>query len=259
MVVSAASPAPPGLKSSPAPCGVVRLFDEDPELAIDIDPEERPLAARYAVAPVFELPPGPWRLDLPSVRGALGLVLLDGLVVVRLNAGVRAHLELVGPGDVIVPWIGPGPDAAVPIELVLRVATPVRLAFLDRAFATRIARWPEVHAALMQRLVIRSRRLSLQSAINSLARTDERLELTFWVLAFRFGRVTADGYCVRLRLSHARLAEMVAATRPSVSAAMSGLQRAQRLLRTQNEDEWLLTGSPPASLVPLAAQAGLRL
>lgn len=249
-------PLPPdghhGRRPGAGSAGVVGVLDEDPDLGVKIAAEERAHAARRAVAPLFELPPGPWRLTAPAEPGSLGLVILEGLIIVRLDTGERAHLELVGAGDLINPWIGPGPDAAVASALTLRVVAPVRLAFLDRSFTARTAQWPEIHAALVERLVIRSRRLSLQAAINALARTEERLELTFWGLAFRFGRVTGNGYALSLPLSHARLAEMVAATRPSVSGALSRLHRAGRLVRTATPGEWLLTGSPPDSLSRLA-------
>ena len=73
------------------------------------------------------------------------------------------------------------------------------------------ARWPEVHAALIQRCIERSRRLSLQSAINALPRIEERVEVTLWELASRFGRVTPDGIVVDLPISHSQLADIVAA------------------------------------------------
>ncbi|HZU59630.1 MAG TPA: Crp/Fnr family transcriptional regulator, partial [Solirubrobacteraceae bacterium] len=131
----------------------------------------------------------------------------------------------------------------------------LRTALLDRSFIMRTARWPEIQAALMQRLIGRSRRLSLQSAINGLTRTEDRLELTLWQLASRFGKVTASGYKLPLRLTHTQLAEIVAVQRPSVTTALLRLEQAGRLQR--NHDGWILPGPPPSRLKPPAGQRGL--
>lgn len=236
---------------------LVRVLDEDPDLGADVAPEEWELAARHAVAPSHLIERGPWQYAPDPCPGSLGAIILQGLVIVRVSVGARAHVELLGEGDVISPWVGLGPDATVPSITSARVVSPVRVALLDRGFALRTARWPEIHATLVQRLIQRARRLSLQSAINALSRTEERLELTFWTLASRFGRVTPAGYTLHLRLSHAQLAEMVAASRPSVSHALSGLRQAGRIICTERHS-WLLCGPPPAKLAPIAQQIGQR-
>jgi CRP/FNR family cyclic AMP-dependent transcriptional regulator len=131
-----------------------------------------------------------------------------------------------------------------------------RVAVLDRPFAIRTARWPEIHAGLIQRLITRTRRLSLQSAINALARVEERLEVTLWELAYRFGRVTPDGIMLDLPLTHSQVAEMVAAQRPSVSTAFTRLQDHGRLVHAARH-RWLLIGEPPPTLSSLEQQTGL--
>ena len=108
----------------------------------------------------------------------------------------------------------------------------------------------------MHKLIVRSRRLSLQSAINSLPRIDERLELTLWHLADRFGYMTSSGVELRLPLKHIQLSEMVAAQRPSVSTAVSRLETQGRLARL-TRGHWLLCGSSPTRLTSLACQTGL--
>lgn len=235
----------------------VRVLEEDPDLGSGLDPEQWEVAVRHAVAPAFTVGRGPWSFRPAPDPSALGAVILRGLVVVRIAVETRAHVELLGEGDIISPWAGSGSELTVPSVMSARAVTPVRLALLDRGFTLRTARWPEIHAVVVQRLVMRARRLGLQSAINALARTEERLELTFWILAYRFGRVTPRGYELDLRLSHAQLAEMVAASRPSVSHALSRLRQAERILRVDRH-RWLLRGGPPQKLSPLAQQAGLE-
>ncbi|HZE04393.1 MAG TPA: Crp/Fnr family transcriptional regulator [Solirubrobacteraceae bacterium] len=225
----------------------LRVLEEDPDLAGGLSDEDRESAVKAAVAPVYILRRGPWSLLPEPDPSSLGALILDGLIAVRIDSGSRAHLELLGPGDVISPWVGMGPDLALAAKVTTLVVSPVRIALLDRDFALRSARWPQIAAALAHRLVIRGRRLSLQAAINSLPRTLERVELTLWMQAYRFGRVTNRGHVVHLPISHFQLAALVAATRPSVSVSLSRLQRTGRLVRADNHI-WILTGSPPRGL-----------
>lgn len=236
----------------------VRVLERDPDLGAAIAPGEWELASRSSIAPQFEMPRGCWRFFPAPDPSALGALVLDGVIAVRIQSGTRGHAELLGSGDVISPWAGVGHDLAVPSVITSTIVSDVRIAMLDRGFAVRTARWPQVHAALMQRLISRTRRLSLQSAINALPRIEERLELTFWELGHRFGRMTSEGVVVRLRLTHAQLAEMVAAQRPSVTTALARLEADGRLARRRLH-EWLLLGPPPSKLSPLARQTGARI
>lgn len=233
----------------------VRVLEEDPDLGASLGPEEFRLAVPAATAPAFTHPSGPWRFPPPPDAVGLGLLVLRGMILIRIDVGERAHIELLGEGDVISPWVGLGPDLAVSADVTSTVISELRLALLGRDFATRTAGWPEIQAALMQRLIARARRLSLQSAINGLTRTEDRLELSLWQLASRFGKVTPDGYKLWPRLTHTQLAEIVAAQRPSVTTALVRLEQAGRLHRSP--DGWLLPGGPPAKLQPLAGRSGL--
>jgi CRP/FNR family cyclic AMP-dependent transcriptional regulator len=235
----------------------VRVLEVDPDLGAGIDQAQWPVAVRMATAPAFEFQRGPWGFSPPPDPASFGALVLDGMLMIRIDAGTRAHIELLGEGDVISPWAGSGAELAVPTEVTASVVADSRVALLDRGFALRTARWPEIHAALIRRLIARSRRLSLQSAVNALSRIDERLELTLWELASRFGRVTTEGVVVELPTTHSQLAEMVAAQRPSVSTAVARLQASGRVARTARH-RWLLKGEPPATLAALARQTGLR-
>lgn len=236
--------------------GSVRLLEEDPELGATLAGDQQELAAAAAVAPVVRHECGPWRFVPRADRTALGALILNGFIVVRIEIEGRGHIEVLGEGDVISPWVGMGLELAKPSPASATVVSDLRMAFLDRRFAFRVARWPEIHAAIMQRLILRARYLSLQAAINSLTRTEERLELTFWRLANRFGKVTREGVALDLRLTHRQLAEMIAAQRPSVTVALTRLSADGRILRV-NRDRWLLRGPAPAKLFALAAQSGV--
>ena len=101
--------------------------------------------------------------------------------------------------------------------------SPLTVAVLDRRFAAEMARYPEITAALFDRLSERSLRLATTQAISQLTRVDRRLKALFWHLAERWGRVSGDGVIVPLALTHRILGQLVGARRPTVSTALSEL------------------------------------
>jgi CRP/FNR family transcriptional regulator, cyclic AMP receptor protein len=240
-----------------SPSRAVRVLDADPDLGAGVPPAQWEPASRASTAPVFTFERGPWRFSPPPEHGGFGALILDGLILIRIDAGTRSHLEMLGSGDVISPWVGSGPELSAPSVATTSVVARTRIALLERRFALRTARWPEIHAALLQRCIERARRLSLQSAINALPRIEERVEVTLWELAYRFGRVTREGIVLDLPISHSQLADIVAAQRPSVSTAVVRLEDQGQISRTARRT-WLLRGSPPAMLSSLARQSGLE-
>jgi CRP-like cAMP-binding protein len=93
-------------------------------------------------------------------------------------------------------------------------------------------------------------------AIVHQARVDVRLHMLLWHLAARWGRVRSDGTVLRLRLTHALLADLVAARRPTVTTALSELSR-RGLIKTDGET-WVLSGDAPDELLAFAREAGRR-
>ena len=100
---------------------------------------------------------------------------------------------------------------------------------------------------LFNRGTRRAHHLAVALAIAHHQRVEDRLLLTLWHLAERWGKVTPDGIVVPLPLSHQRLAEIVGAHRPSVTTAMGGLAKAGRVSRRE-DGNWLLHGDPPEKL-----------
>jgi len=235
----------------------VRVLDADPDLGAGIDRAEWQAAVTVSAAPGFEFERGPWRFFPPPEPGGFGALILEGLILIGIDAGTRSHIEMLGSGDVISPWVGTGAELSSPSLVTASVVSRARIALLDRRFALRTARWPEIHAALIGRCIERARRLSLQSAINALPRIEERVEASLWELAYRFGRVTRKGIVVDLPISHSQLADIVAAQRPSVSTAVVRLEDQGRIVRTARRT-LLLRGEPPAMLSSLARQSGLE-
>lgn len=110
-----------------------------------------------------------------------------------------------------------------------------------------MAPWPELGLELFARGTRRAHQLAVALAIAHHQRVDDRVLLTLWHMAERWGRVGRDGILVDLPLSHQRLADLVGAHRPSVTSALGELARAGAVSR-RSSGEWLLHGLPPEQL-----------
>jgi CRP/FNR family cyclic AMP-dependent transcriptional regulator len=225
--------------------GTVGLLDLDPDLGRGLLPTRFDAARRELQLRVFNVEPGPCRLDAATSGddGWLGFLVIDGLLARELLAHDVASMELLGAGDVLRPW-----DEAADSELleaVVRWSALARTQFavLDQHVAVRLGRYPEIHCALLERCSWRSRRLAVLQAISQLNRVDQRVLALLWHLAERWGRVTPDGIAVPLALSHRMLGQLVGARRPTISSAIAQLARAGEVVRGA-DGTWLLTGSP---------------
>jgi CRP/FNR family cyclic AMP-dependent transcriptional regulator len=224
---------------------IAALVDLDPDLADALPADRRTAAQRDVLVRVVRLERGPWAIERLTVHtpADLGLLVVDGLVGRELLAHNVASMELVGPGDVVRPWDeGAGSQL---LEAVVRwsALAETRFAILDRHVAARLARYPELYGALLERCVARTRRLAVLQAISHITRVDRRLLALLWHLAERWGRVTPDGVAVPLVLSHRMLGQLVGARRPTVSTSLAELTRAGELTRGPG-GTWILTGSP---------------
>jgi CRP-like cAMP-binding protein len=130
----------------------------------------------------------------------------------------------------------------------------VRLAVLDRRISTIMGRWPELVSAIVGRAVRHSFELATNQATSHLTRVDARLELLFWGLADRWGRVGPDGVVLELPLTHQVLGRLVGAQRPSVTTALSDLAR-RGVIERRDDGAWVLRGDPPGQAEAPAAAA----
>lgn len=214
-------------------------------------PEHLAAASLTARAVTIQVAPGEWsELVWPaSVRDGLGLLILDGLLLRHVGMDGRFGAELLARGDLLRPWQREDAGASVPRRLGWRVLRRCRIAVLDVDFAKRIAGYPEIHGQLIGRALRRSRYLAVNMAIVHQPKVETRLHMLLWHLADRWGTVRTDGVLVPVKLTHSILGELVAAQRPTVSAALSALQDNGQINRSP--DGWLLHGSPPGELEAL--------
>lgn len=229
--------------------GRIAVLDWDPELAEDLPEPQRALAGRYVLAEVVEFPAGPWDVGPDDFDGSasFGLLVIEGLMAREVTVGDYTCAELLGPGDLIQPWLRIGQEQSVATEIDWDVVEPATLAVLDRGFCERSARWPEVQAAVARRLMQRTHWLAFHLAVCGLRRVDDRLLSVLWHFADRWGTVTPDGVRLDMRLTHEVLAAVTGARRPSVTTALRRLADSGRV-RSLPRSRWLLLGGPPAEL-----------
>jgi CRP/FNR family transcriptional regulator, cyclic AMP receptor protein len=237
------------------PSSVCYVLREDPELADAIPVERRDQALEDCTAPEVWLMPGPGPVRGSVFRGGIGVLVLSGLMIRRVGIDGRFGAEVIGDGDLLRP-ADEEVSPLLPLTTEWSVLVPTRTAQLDRAFEQCIARYPELARALVARAILRSKNLAVNMAIVHQARVDVRLHMLLWHLAGRWGRVRSDGTVLRLRLTHAILADLVAARRPTVTTALSELSR--RGLVSSDGETWVLSGEAPNELLAYAREANRR-
>jgi len=223
----------------------VLVLDEDRPLGEMVPAGSLERARLASIAAVLRRPAGLWDADADAdvARNGFGLLVLEGALVRGIGVDGRFGAELLAAGDLLRPWQHDGAGGVLAFEMEWRIVAAVRLAALDLRWATRMAPYPSVAAELTGRALDRSRRLATLMAISQQPRLDQRVWLLFWELADRHGTVHPDGVHLRLRLTHEVISHLVAARRPSVSAALTRL--AKRGVLQRDGGEWLLSGPPP--------------
>jgi CRP/FNR family transcriptional regulator, cyclic AMP receptor protein len=228
---------------------LISIVDADPDLAELLDEGERARARREALTRERRLSKGAWDAANAVEQDVhhRGFLVIEGLLAREVNVLGRRCVELIGAGDVVRPWRWDPDGSHVHAEVGWTVLEPTRLAVLDHGLVVRMNPWPQLGVELFARGTRRAHSLAVSLAIAHHQRVDDRLMLTLWHLAERWGKVGTDGIAVPLPLSHQRLADLVGAHRPSVTSAMGDLVRAGAL-RRRADGVWVLHGSPPAEL-----------
>jgi CRP/FNR family cyclic AMP-dependent transcriptional regulator len=235
---------------SPVPgAEVISIVDADTDLGELLAPAERVRARREAVTRVRRLSPGEWKAAEALERDVhhQGFLVIDGLLSRQVEVLGRRCVELIGDADVLRPWGWDPTGSHVKSEVGWVVLEPTRMAVLDHELVLRMNPWPQLGLELFSRGTRRAHALAVSLAISHHPRVDDRLLLTMWQIAERWGRVRSDGIAIPLSLSHERLASLVGAHRPAVTTAMGELVRAGAVSRGENR-LWVLHGDPPKEI-----------
>lgn len=232
--------------------GRVRLLDVDPELSERLSEDEELAAAARSTMAAFALGAGRWAPPVArKVGDDLAFYVIGGLLLRSVRLGDHAGAELLAPGDLFRPSSEMDVEDGN-VETSWRVLESAYIGVIDRDLWVRLARWPDVSIALLDRVVEQSRSLTLRLALVRQRQLEARLLALLWHLADRHGRVLRGGIvALPMRLSHSTLAELACAHRPSVSAALTRLARRELLARKRDGTFALIpasgAGSPGAA------------
>jgi hypothetical protein len=129
----------------------VKVFAADPDLLMGLDPptarvvRDRGIVDSMILAEGVWTPPGPDELG----AGAIGLLVLDGLLCRTIGFAGLESPELIGAGDLLRPWEDRG-AASLEFATDWRVLERASVAILDASFARRMCRvpgWPRACSA----------------------------------------------------------------------------------------------------------------
>ncbi len=237
------------------PAGKVRLLDAEPSLARGIERGRQDDARESLITDVIRIEPGPWEEagQPPGNPLFLGYLILDGAVTREIIIAGRPSLELLGPGDLIRPWIVPEPLDAMHVTAEWSLISAGHFAVIDEDFHRQSQEFPSVLTVLMDRVVARARWLGFQVALCQVPRIDLRLLLLFRYLAERWGDESPRGTRISIRLSHRNLAAMIGARRPKVSSALTALAD-ERLIEQDKDGTWTFFA---ADIDPMAILASI--
>lgn len=222
----------------------VHLLDLEPELASRLRDDERAEARDLLTVEQTVVPEGVWSLDVDARRGRpFGLMVVDGLLLQEVQLAGRQTLQILGPGDVVLPqWLR---SDALDVGLRWIAATESRVGVLDDGLQRAFAQWPGLAIGLVEQAGRQLARVVIQQAIGQLPRVEQRLEATFWDLAERWGRVTPSGIHVPLPLTHEVLAQLVGGRRPTITLALQHLA-GEGIVMRRPDRTWLIVARAPS-------------
>ncbi|MEA2496527.1 MAG: family transcriptional regulator, cyclic receptor protein [Thermoleophilaceae bacterium] len=173
-------------------------------------------------APVYRVTTG--RLPAPPTGPAtsLGFLVLKGVLLYEVTVCERTTAELVGPGDLIDPS-EPEPVSALPSSVAWSVLEQALLADLNPDLWAGAGERGHVADALLARATRRAQLSAVQRSITSHVRVDVRILAYLWHLADRFGVVQPGEVRLDLSLTHAVIARLIGARRPTVTTALQRL------------------------------------
>jgi CRP-like cAMP-binding protein len=206
------------------------LLDVDPDLGIRRGGPEPSGTRERITAPVYRLAPGTMPSPPePQRDGHLGFLLLKGLLLYEVSACGRATAELLGPGDVVRPWAH---------SVSSTLSSKAKWVVLEQALladlagvAARPAEAGDILEALVSRCADRAEAVAIQRSITAHVRVDVRVLAYLWHLADRFGVVVPGAVKLDVPLTHAVLARLVGARRPTVTTALQRLMQLGYLTR----------------------------
>ena len=221
------------------------MLEADPALLEAVPGSSRDAAREGLQEELISVAPGPWSPEGLADPSGLGILVLEGLLTRNLWIAGTQSREILGGGDILRPWDDDTALDPVPSTISWTVLQPTACVELDNRWRLLAARWPNLSAEILHRVVRRSRWLAVLNAITNMRGVDGRVHLLLWHLAGNWGRVTSAGTLVPFGLTHEVIADLVGSRRPSVTTALADLEAEGKIERVT--EGWLLRGDPPSS------------
>lgn len=223
-----------------APTERVPLLDTTIDLTRYLTSDERAEVAAVSLPVVTAEDDQAELYALLAKHNAFGASVLDGLVMNSMRIGEQTGIQLLGPGDLLLPGTDPAPTWITGLEA--RTAAPVRLALFGNELLGAAFRWPRILQSLYMYIGEQLQRLTAQLVICQLPRVDDRVQAMLWLLAESWGHVTSSGVRLPVLLTHETLGALVGARRPTVTLALRNL--VQRGAIVHQDSGWLLLERP---------------
>src|SRR5438309_312365 len=180
--------------------------------------------AQGPVVSVIEVPGHASARAVENATRAVGRgLILKGYLLRDVRAAGGSIAEILGPGDVIFSREHGGDDELLATSVSWRVLERTLVAELGGVDAPEQGMQAALLEGIARRLQAQTDRGSIRCALESLIRVDLRLLAYLWHLASTYGVVTAVGVKLELPLTHALLAELIGARRPTVTTAFGVL------------------------------------
>ncbi|MBV9805753.1 MAG: Crp/Fnr family transcriptional regulator [Solirubrobacterales bacterium] len=224
----------------------IPLRDARLELTRYLTAEELAEVASISL-PVVTVEAGDLDLDgILMTHRAFGAAVLEGLVMNSMRIGEQAGIQLLGPGDLLVPRSDLLPAWLADFES--HSAGLVRLGLFGNELLAAAYRWPRVLQGLYACIGDQIQRLTAQLVICQLPRVDDRVLAMLWLLSESWGHVTPSGIRLPLTVTHETLGALVGAARPTVTLALGKLADDGAIVH--QDSGWLLLRPPPRAVTP---------
>lgn len=202
-----------------------------------------PLRSYWLESRIVTLDPGSFDAAhlVAEPEDSFGILILDGLILARLELG-RAHAGwLVGAEDLLRPW--QLPEISLLASAQWQALKPSRVLRIDRGFRQRLQHDPHFVQELLARSARTSHWLFAKTLVTSSPSIEDRLVLLFALWSERWGKVTPEGICIDLPLTHQMIAELCGARRPTVSVTLRALEK-QGVITRRSRSGWVLGRAP---------------
>lgn len=217
---------------------IALVLDQDPDLGSGIETAEWESARRSCRGTAIAVPRGIWNPWETEEADTFAWILVEGMLCREVALRDRRMLELLGPGDVLMPPADVG-RLRLGGSITFTAVGEVELIAFGELFVRACGRWPSLLVELQRRIETQRHALAIQGLIAHLPRAEHRVLLVLRHLADRWGRVSSDGIILPLPLTHDLLGQLSASRRPTVTLAVRALE-SECLIERRDDGSWLL-------------------